>query len=343
MWPYWFMYAIPAFAAFSVGSRGRSWIPWLFLGIFFTICIGFRVEVGGDWGSYLGYYDQEIGRAFTDPIQGDPGYILLNRLMVHLGWKVYGVNLFCGLIFTGGLTTFCRGLYRSWLGFAVAVPYLVLVVAMGYSRQGVALGLIFWGLAYLEQGKFILYVLFIALASLFHQTAIIMIPLGIFLYRQGWLYRVAAVILIAAGLWDALVVEDMDRLWIAYIEQQMYSQGALIRVAMNCTAAVVLLIYWKQWKRVYPNALFWLWMAYGAIACVFLVDFATTAVDRLALYLTPLQVVVFSRLPFLARKELHPDTMVVLILFSYAAVLFVWLNFAAHAINWLPYRNILFE
>jgi len=66
-------------------------------------------------------------------------------------------------------------------------------------------------------------------------------------------------------------------------------------------------------------------------------------VDRLALYLTPLQVVVFSRLPFLARKELHPDVMVVLILFGYGAVLFVWLNFASHAQYWLPYRNILFE
>ncbi|MCI5219294.1 MAG: hypothetical protein D3914_08925, partial [Candidatus Electrothrix sp. LOE2] len=40
--------------------------------------------------------------------------------------------------------------------------------------------------------------------------------------------------------------------------QQMHSQGAVVRVVMNCTAAVVLLTYWKQWKQVYPNALFWL-------------------------------------------------------------------------------------
>ncbi|MCI5138426.1 MAG: EpsG family protein [Candidatus Electrothrix sp. AR1] len=343
MWPYWLMYAIPAFAALSVGSRGRSWSPWIFLGIFFTICIGFRLQVGADWENYLPYYDREIGRALADPVIGDPGYVLLNRLMAHWDWKIYGVNLVCGLIFIGGLVAFCRGLYRSWLGLAVAVPYLVIVVAMGYSRQGVALGLIFWGLVYLEQGNFLPYVLFIAAASLFHQTAVIMIPLGIFLYRQGWLYRIAAVILIAAGVWDALVVEDMNRLWITYVEQQMHSRGAFIRVAMNGTAAVILLKYWKQWKRVYPNALFWLWMAYGAIACVFLVDFATTAVDRLALYLTPLQVVVFSRLPFLARKELHANVMVVLILFGYGTVLFVWLNFASHAQYWLPYRNILFE
>lgn len=337
------MFSIPAFAALSTENRERSWGPWIAMGLFFTIFIGFRFHVGGDWNNYLPFYDQEIGRAFTDPISGDPGYALLNRLMAQLDWKIYGVNLACGLFFIGGLIAFCRGLYRSWLGFAVAVPYLVVVVAMGYSRQGVALGLIFWGLAYLEKGKFIPYVLFIVVAALFHKTAVIMIPLGIFLYRQGWLYRIIAVALVVTGLWNALMEKEMDHLWNAYVEQQMYSQGAFIRVAMNSVAAVFLLKYWKQWKKIYPNALLWLWMAYGAIACIFVVGFATTAVDRLALYLTPLQVVVFSRLPFLASKEYHPDTMTVWILFGYGAVLFVWLNFATHALYWLPYRNILFE
>ena len=343
MWPYWLMYSIPTLAALFAGTKERSWPPWILLGLFFTVCIGFRFQVGGDWNNYLPYYEQEIGRALTDPVSGDPGYVLLNRLMAELDWKIYGVNAVCGLLFTCGLTVFCRGMYRSWLAFAIAVPYLVVVVAMGYSRQGVALGLIFWALAYLEQGRFIPYVLFIAVAALFHQTAIIMIPLGIFLYRHGWIYRIIAVALIVAGLWDALVAEDIEHLWAAYVEQKMYSQGAVIRVAMNCTAAVFLLKYWKQWKQLYPNALLWLWMAYGAIVCVFAVEFATTAVDRLALYLTPLQVVVFSRLPFLARKNHSPDTIVVWILLGYGAVLYVWLNFAVHARYWLPYRNILLE
>ncbi len=344
MWPYWLMYSIPALVALSAENRERSWPPWIALGLFFTICIGFRFQVGGDWGNYLPHYQKEIGRALTAPMTGDPGYVVLNRLMAQLDWKIYGVNLVCGLLFCTGLVVFCRGLYRSWLGFAVAVPYLITVVAMGYTRQGVALGLIFWGFAYLERGRFFQYILFVSAATLFHKTAIIMAPLGIFIYSRGWLYRIIAVILAAVGLWSALVEQEAGALWMVYVEQQAYSsQGAFIRVAMNCVAALVLLRYWKQWKQLYPNALLWLWMAYAAIACVVVVGFATTAVDRLALYLTPLQVVVFSRLPFLARKKYHPDTMALWILLGYGTVLFVWLNFATHARYWLPYRNILFE
>ena len=343
MWPYWFMFIIPAFVALSNSSRERSWPPWIFVGIVFTVVIGFRYHVGGDWNNYLPRYEQEIGKAFSDPIRGDVGYVLLNRLMAQLDWEIYGVNLICGLLFTVGLIVFCRCLYRPWLGFAVAVPYLIVVVAMGYSRQGVALGLIFWGLAFLEKGRFIPYMLFIAVAASFHKTAVIMVPLGLFLYRQGWFFRLVAVGLLTFGLWNAFVEQESAHLWNAYVEQQMQSQGAQIRVAMNFVPAALLLANWKQWKSAYPNALLWFWMSLAAIACVVLVNFASTAVDRMALYLTPLQVVVFSRLPYLVRKRYHPDTVVTWILLGYGAVLFVWLNFGTHARFWLPYRNILFE
>ncbi len=347
MLPYWIMFAIPAFAALTTTRRKDDlpWAPWILLGLFFTVCIGLRYRVGGDWYNYLRLFQVEIGRSLTDPIRmgGDPGYVLLTRLMSQLGWDIYGVNLVCGLIFSSGLVVFCRGLYRSWLGFSVAVPYLVIVVAMGYTRQGVALGLIFWALSYLENGKFVQYVIFIVFAATFHKTAVVMIPLGIFLYKEGWFFRVIAVVLISYGLWDAMVSQSSDQLWNTYVEQQIQSQGAKIRVAMNAVAAICLLLNWQQWKKIYPNALLWLWMALGALACVFVVSFATTAIDRLALYLTPLQVVVFARLPYLARNKVHPDSMVQGILLGYAAVLFVWLNFAVNAGTWLPYRNVLFE
>ena len=60
----------------------------------------------------------------------------------------------------------------------------------------------------------------------------------------------------------------------------------------------------------------------------------STAVDRLSLYIIPLQMAVLARMP---RALDSPILRVTIMLYS-AAVLFVWLGFATHAQYWLPYR-----
>ncbi len=347
MWPYWLMYLVPVMQAILVPlrTRGSTSILWVVVGLSFALLIGFREQVGGDWPNYLRHYDSVIGLSLHETITaGDPGYRALNWLMAELDRGIYWVNFICGAIFISGLMVFCYAQSRPWLAFAVAVPYVIVVVAMGYTRQSVALGLIFWALTYLERGKFIHYVVFVAVGALFHKTAIIMIPLGMFLQNKGWLFRIIAVGLIGVGLWSALIGEErQDHLWDIYVEQQMRSEGAKIRVLMNLVPALFLLSNWKQWKKIFPNALLWLWMSLAAIACVVAVNYASTAVDRIALYLLPLQVVVFSRLPLLMRKKIKPSSMVLGLVLGYAAVLYVWLNYAGHAFAWLPYRNVLFQ
>jgi hypothetical protein len=58
-------------------------------------------------------------------------------------------------------------------------------------------------------------------------------------------------------------------------------------------------------------------------------------VDRLALYILPLQLAVMSRVPGTVINSLSGR--LVVIAYSFA-VQFVWLNYAAHAEYWLPYR-----
>ena len=66
------------------------------------------------------------------------------------------------------------------------------------------------------------------------------------------------------------------------------------------------------------------------------------AVDRVALYFLPIQLVVFVCLPFLLQARFDPRLLRVGIVAGYAVVLYVWLNYANHAYFWLPYQNYLF-
>jgi len=185
------------------------------------------------------------------------------------------------------------------------------------------------------------YLLLVAAAALFHKTALVMIPLGLFLNRKGELFRAVAVLVLGYALWDLLLAEAQSGLWKNYVEAQMESSGAQVRVAMNLVPALMFLTYRKRWGELYGNQAFWLILSLGAVATVFLVGFASTAVDRISLYFTPLQIVVLSRLPELMEEHFPQQTVTIAVLLVYGLALYVWLNYATHAQYWLPYRNWL--
>jgi hypothetical protein len=74
------------------------------------------------------------------------------------------------------------------------------------------------------------------------------------------------------------------------------------------------------------------------LVCLPLVQISSTAVDRVALYLIPLQLFVFPRVPQLAPTALKRTPLVVGIVVYYAAVQLVWLNFSENATYWVPYH-----
>ena len=90
---------------------------------------------------------------------------------------MYGVQVTSGLIFSYGLSKFCLSLPRPFLALTVAIPYLVIVVAMGYSRQGLAIGLVLIALVALMDQKNLKFVIFILIAASIHKSAIILFPI----------------------------------------------------------------------------------------------------------------------------------------------------------------------
>jgi hypothetical protein len=274
--------------------------------------------------------------------RGDPGYKFVNWMFSDFPGGFFWASTFFASLFIFGLIKLSRNQINPWLAFTVAVPYLVIVVGMGYMRQSVAIGLFMVAITYLRQGKLKTYVAWILLAATFHKTAILMLPLGFFLYGKGWALRILMLIPIMYGAWDLFLADQQEQMWHNYVEAEMQSEGAKIRVAMNFIPALLLFAYRKEWKRSFNDYTFWFWIALGSIFTLGIISVASTAADRMALYFIPIQLVVFARLPYLARKQLPPNITKLLIILGYAAVLFIWLNFAGHSYMWQPYRNILF-
>jgi len=347
MFPYWLLFSIPAFATlFETGDwrRRSDFVNVAFLLVITLTCllVGLRYEVGADWSAYIGYVNSAAAIGLDEiPISGDPGYILLNWLAVRIGGDIWLVNLVCAVLFCWGLSAFCRTQPRAWLALAVAVPYLVIVVAMGYTRQGVAIGVSMLGLVALARGSTFKFVFWVVLAATFHKTAVLLVPLAALTSDRGRWWTFAWVAAAGAGAYFVLLADRVDALLVEYVGGEYDSSGASIRTAMNVMPAVVLLLFRDRFPMPHREKRIWLMLSGVAIATVpaLILSSSSTAVDRLSLYLIPLQMVVLSRVPgAFGRSQRAQRFLAICVLIYSGLALFVWLNFAGHSGSWLPYQ-----
>jgi hypothetical protein len=339
---YWLLFAFFAASALltrETPSRRGAPIVLLAGAVLVWLAIGLRYKVGADWKTYEFLYSYagvaNLGRVLSF---GDPGYQLLSWCMQRTGVEIWGLNLVCGLIFTWGLYRFARTQPDPWIAFVVAVPYLIVVVAMGYTRQAVAIGILMAGLGSLKRGASVArFAAYVAAAALFHRTAVVVLPLVIFAGRRNKFLNALAGIAASVVLYDLFLANSVEGFVRNYIEAEYSSQGAAIRVAMNFVPAILFLLFRKRLHFDEGEARIWNYFSLASVlmpALLYLLP-SSTAVDRLSLYLIPLQIAVLPRAQYLFRGRGFGRSIII----AYSAmVLFTWLNFATHARYWVPYR-----
>jgi len=342
---YWLLFAFFALGAMVGRARANSAqlysSPALMLGgLSIALMIGFRDHIGTDWINYV----RMFRRAGFYPLHqvlgmGDPGYMFLNWTVQQMGGPFWAVNLFCGAVFAWGLYRFVTVQADPWLAALVAIPYLVIVVAMGYSRQAVAIGILMAGLADLIRNRgFWRFFGYAAVASLFHASAAMVLPLAIVgLHRQ----RLAQFTILPVVGWlsyNSVFSNRVDQFVDVYVNRNFNSQGALVRVLLCVLPAAVYFLFRKRLRFTDEELVLWRNFSIAAFVCLILLYVlpSSTIVDRVALYLLPLEIAVLPRLKFLIRSPLQARALIVI--FS-SLVLWVWLNFAANSGDWVPYRH----
>lgn len=337
------MFLLPSVASFFNArfTRQGKRIGWTTVWMLLTLLIGYRFEVGGDWFSYLAHMELNNFLSFGQAVKHfDPAHGAVNWWSNHLGWGVYGVNLIYGGIFAFGLIAFCRSQPRSLLALAIAMPYLVVVVAMGYSRQGVAIGIAMLALLALAERRTVRFVVYVAIAALFHKTAVVLIPIAALASTRHKVWTAVWVSVTAVLMYLFYLQEAAESLVENYLEAEYASQGGAIRIAMNTVPALCFLLFRRQFHLDRSERALWTWVALIALAFIpaFYYSPSSTAVDRVALYFIPIQVYVLSRLPDVLWHGRYGTEVQAGVLVYYGLVLFVWLNFAGHAFAWLPYQ-----
>jgi len=344
MLPYWLLFSLPASAILAnrrLSERSQVWV-WFTVWLFFVLAIGLRFEVGGDWFAYVRHLEMRVTMPFPQILVGsDPGYYLINWIVAQAGGSIYWVNTVCGMILMTGVVRFARAQPLPWLALMAAVPYLIIVVGMGYTRQSAALGFLLIGLVSLANAKMRWFVFWVMIGATFHKSAVLMLPVAALASTSNRFWSLLWVGLMSLVGGYLFVFDQADVLWANYVEADYQSQGGLIRVLMNSVPAVVFFLFRRQLRLNESEDKLWFWMSTLSLVCIPLVVLSSTATDRVALYLIPAQLFVFSRVPFVMNEPRQRGLVVLGVVGYYTLVQAVWLLFAGHTYAWLPYQNVL--
>ena len=141
------------------------------------LVVGFRNEVGNDWGAYVTFFNGFQFYSFDSVFSGEYeiGFGLMNYLLARANMH-YTVMFFLIALFTWAF--FFKSLDIRIL------PILIFFVftdeyffwSMNVIRQFMAMAMFLYSIQFIIQRRLIYFVGLIALATLFHTSAIIMLP-----------------------------------------------------------------------------------------------------------------------------------------------------------------------
>lgn len=320
-------------------------LSFLAFGLIYTLVAGLRFEIGGDWFSYQAMFDYIRTTNLREGLEvTDPAFAILLSVSSGLGTGIYLANGFCAAILFFGVVRAARQTREPWLAITVAVPYLLIVVGMGYVRQAAAIGLILAATDAVRRDRVGMTLLFLLLSFSFHSPAVVAWPLFALALANRNKLRIFLLASLGSTVMLALFSTALTEFSAGYIGDRYESGGALIRLLMGLVPSIILLVNYRRFDVGGRARSVWIGFALAnlAAAVAFQLSPSSTAVDRIALYFTGVQLVTFGSIGQLMGFSRRSGVILRLLVILYAlAVLLIWLLYATHASSWTPYKSIL--
>lgn len=145
--------------------------------IFIIIMTSLRYGFGADYFTYLGAFNRIKSGVFTDAFE--PGYIFLNQVIAYLGLHFNFVLLIIAIFnYVLLYLTIEENLPKyKWLAMFLYLTYFDLFFySLSAIRQSIVMSIFLYSMKYIKGKQPIKYVLWLLFGSLFHWSALILVP-----------------------------------------------------------------------------------------------------------------------------------------------------------------------
>jgi hypothetical protein len=181
--PYFALLSVPlALSLLAAAQRQRraGWPSLLLVFTLYLVFIGGRYQVGPDWPAYAGIHAEIRHQSLRDTLgEVEPLSYGLFWLAQDLGYGMYLSNVVAAAILLLGVLAFARQTPNPHLAIVIASPFVLFIIGMSAVRQSMAIGILFFLFSIWRRTGPILRLALIALASLFHVTAAVLVVLAL--------------------------------------------------------------------------------------------------------------------------------------------------------------------
>lgn len=234
-------------------------IPWFLIFTTMTLFGGLRYRVGTDFESYAEIFGN-ISRQWFDPRYAGTewAFVWLNRLIT-----VFTVNpqylFFITNLFITSFGLICIGKYSRFVPLSLYIFYTT-IYYQGFNlvRQGMACAVVFLAFGVYHEGKWIKSYLLILLASLFHRTALIALPVFVlmqFRYSQVW-YYIFGVLASLAFLLKEQINDLLLRFYpsaAATDASYLYEEFSPVQVILSLSYVILCFLYYRKMLTKKPH------------------------------------------------------------------------------------------
>jgi len=314
--------------------------------------IGLRYEIGGDWINYFNnfqainniffsnYFEQDLGILFkTEPV-----LVLLNLITPN----IYIFNLSCSFIFLLGLFVLISSFDDKYLSIVIAIPFLILLVALGYQKQSVTLGFLMLSYNFYIRNNFFLFIVFALISCLSHYSAsfiIIFILYDLIINKKTKINLFILILFIIFIIMFIIISFDKinNVLINNYIleKQRSISNGVIPRLSIQIISIIFFFISYKYWNnRIEIKRI----ILFNIILTILTLPFVTlysNLIDRMLFYFMIIQLMIFGNYRIILYNKFYLMFRVS-IYTLYLFLTFFWFTFSYFADYWVPYNNILF-
>ncbi|WP_224490275.1 EpsG family protein [Robertkochia flava] len=251
--PYYVLLLVVVWVLNSSLSKKKSLsffsFPFIFSGILLVLFAGLRSsEVGTDTNNYVGIYNNFS--YYTDSIFEiestiEIGYWILQKVALFFSSEYYALLIAIAFLSVFPmlyvLKKFSKNVTLSVFIYITIASYLVFFNA---GRQGIAIGISSLSLIFLLKRNMIAYFMCIAFASLFHNTALIMLPFYFILNREVKLKNILIYLFLGGGSISFLgyllsvFSTDVEARYAVY-ENRGATGGYLLALFFNLTTVIL--------------------------------------------------------------------------------------------------------